>query len=146
MAQLIRHADAVWKGDLRQGKGSISTESTVLKDVSYSFSTRFENEPGTNPEELIAAAHAGCFAMAFANTLATKGYKPESISVSASCVLERKEQGFTITTMKLKAKGVVPNIDEETFVKVAQEAENGCPVSRLLRPGLTIELDVELVS
>jgi osmotically inducible protein OsmC len=145
MAELIRQAGAVWKGDLRTGKGMISSQSTVLAEVPYSFVTRFENEPGTNPEELIASAHAACYAMAFANTLAQKGYKPESIDVYAACFLEKQEVGWAITRMKLRARGVVPDIDADTFLKVAHEADKGCPVSNLLRPGLTIELETELL-
>lgn len=145
MTEIIRRAGAVWKGDLRKGNGIISTESTVLAEVPYSFATRFEHEPGTNPEELIAGAHAACFAMAFANTLAKKGYKPESISVDAACVLEKQDGGFAITRMKLRARGVVPDIDDDTYFEVAKEADMGCPVSNLLRPGLTIELETELL-
>ncbi|MEJ2732237.1 MAG: OsmC family protein [Anaerolineae bacterium] len=146
MAEIIRQAGAVWKGDLRKGSGVISTESTALAEVPYSFATRFENEPGTNPEELIAGAHAACYAMAFANTLAKKGYHPQSIDVHASCVLERQAGGFAITRMKLRARGVVPDIDEDTFLQIAEEADRGCPVSNLLRPGLTIEHETELLS
>lgn len=146
MAGFTRRAAAVWKGDLRSGNGAINTESTVLDGVPYSFATRFDNKPGTNPEELIAGAHAACFAMAFANTLASKGHKPESIDVHAACVLEKQTKGFAITRMKLRAQGVVPGIDGHTFSQIAQEAEEGCPVSNLLRPGLTIELETELLS
>lgn len=145
MTEIIRQAGAVWRGDLRSGQGIISTESTVLAEVPYSFATRFEHEPGTNPEELIAGAHAACFAMAFANTLAKKGYKPESIDVYAACVLEKQGAGFAITRMRLRARGIVPDIDGDTFFEVAREADEGCPVSNLLRPGLTIELATELV-
>jgi osmotically inducible protein OsmC len=130
---------------LRKGNGVISTESTVLNEVPYSFATRFEHEPGTNPEELIAGAHAACYAMALANTLAKKGYEPESVDIYAACHLEKGEGGFAITRMKLRARGVVPDIDDDTFFKVAKEADMGCPVSNLLRPGLTIELETELL-
>ena len=146
MAEIIRQAGAVWNGDLRKGSGVISTESTVLTQVPYSFSTRFENEPGTNPEELIAAAHAACYAMAFANTLAKKGYTPESIDIQADCVLEKQDAGFAITKMRLRARGVVPDIDSVTFAEVAREADKGCPVSNLLRPGVTIEHETELLT
>jgi osmotically inducible protein OsmC len=145
MTEIIRQAGAVWKGDLRKGKGMISSESTVLAEVPYSFATRFENEPGTNPEELIASAHAACYAMALANTLAKKGYEPQSVDVYAACVLEKQETGFAITRMKLRARGVVPDIDADTFLAVAKEADTGCPVSNLLRSGLTIELETELL-
>lgn len=130
---------------MRKGNGSISTSSTALAEVPYSFATRFEDEPGTNPEELIAGAHAACYAMAFAGTLARKGYKPESIDVSAACVLEKQEAGFAITRMKLRVRGVVPDIDGDTFLELAHEGDKGCPVSNLLRPGFTIELEAELL-
>lgn len=146
MTEIKRKAEAVWKGDLRGGNGRITSNSGVLKDAIYSFSTRFENEPGTNPEELIAAAHAGCFSMAFANTLAEKGYKPESIETHATCVLSsQKSGGFAITKMLLKVQGRVPNIDQTLFEQIAKEADGGCPVSNLLRNGLEIELDATLI-
>jgi osmotically inducible protein OsmC len=145
MADIIRQAGAVWQGDLRTGSGTISTESTVLAKVPYSFATRFEDEPGTNPEELIAGAHAACYAMALANTLTKKGYEPESVDVYAGCTLQKQDQGFAITKMTLRARGVVPGIDDETFAEVAKEADQSCPVSNLLRPGLRIELKTELL-
>jgi osmotically inducible protein OsmC len=146
MTEIIRHADAVWKGNLREGNGAISTNSTVLAEVPYSFATRFEDEPGTNPEELIAAAHAACYAMAFSNTLAKKGYQPQKMDVHAECILEKQENGFAITGMNLRAVGVVPDIDLNTYKEVAKEADQGCPVSNLLRPGLTIQIEAELLS
>jgi osmotically inducible protein OsmC len=146
MAEFRRTAEAVWKGDLRGGNGRIASESGVLDDVGYSFSTRFENEPGTNPEELIAAAHAGCFSMAFASTLAEKGHRPESIETHATCVLaSRKGGGFAITQMLLKVRGRVPDIDQVLFEQIAEEADGGCPVSNLLREGLDIQLEATLV-
>jgi osmotically inducible protein OsmC len=145
MTKIVRHGGAVWKGDLRKGSGTVSTESGALVEVPYSFVTRFENEPGTNPEELIAGAHAACYAMAFAATLASKGYEPERIDVSADCVLEKQEAGYAIIRMKLRVRGVVPDIDADTFTKVAKEADKGCPVSNLLRPGVTIEHEIELL-
>ena len=146
MADLKRRAEAVWKGKLRDGKGRITSDSGVLKDAAYSFSTRFENEPGTNPEELIAAAHAGCFSMAFANTLAEKGYNPESIETHATCVMtSQKSGGFAITKMLLKVHGRVPGVDQAIFEQIAEEADAGCPVSNLLREGLEIELEATLI-
>jgi osmotically inducible protein OsmC len=145
MAELKRTAEAVWKGNLRGGEGRITSESGVLEDVGYSFSTRFENKPGTNPEELIAAAHAGCFSMAFANTLAEKGYRPESIETHATCLLaSRKGGGSAITKMLLKVGGRVPDIAQALFAQIAEEADGGCPVSNLLREGLEIELEATL--
>jgi osmotically inducible protein OsmC len=145
MADLKRNAKAVWSGDLRNGKGQMSAASGVFNNVPYSFRTRFENEPGTNPEEMIAAAHAACYSMAFANTLAKKGYEPRTITTQATCFLSPKEGGgFHITRMRLQVRGEVPGIDEASFKQIAQEADQGCPVSNLLRPGLQIEHDVSL--
>ena len=146
MAEITRNAKAVWQGDLRQGSGTISTGSTVLVEQPYSFATRFENRPGTNPEELIAAAHAACYSMAFASTLASNGYKPERIHTHATCIMTpHKGGGFRITKMRLQVRGEVPGITAETFAQVAEEADKGCPVSNLLRPGLEIERETELL-
>jgi osmotically inducible protein OsmC len=145
MVVINRKASAVWSGSFRDGKGRIQSESQVLQDVAYSFSTRFENEPGTNPEELIAAAHAACYSMAFAATLNNKGYKPQSIKTDAVCVLVSLEGGgWKITKMRLHVRGQVPDMDDATFKKIAREADGGCPVSNLLRQGLEIELDAAL--
>lgn len=145
MADIRRSAEAVWNGDLRGGSGRIASNSGVLADTPYSFATRFEQKPGTNPEELIAAAQAACYSMAFAHTLATKGYQPESVETHATCSLSpQAEGGFKITRMRLDVRGQVPGIDEETFRQIAQEAELGCPVANLLRSGLEIELHAAL--
>ncbi|MFO7918142.1 MAG: OsmC family protein [Anaerolineae bacterium] len=146
MADIKRVARVRWNGDLRTGKGRIDTESGVLADVEYSFSTRFEDEPGTNPEELIAAAHAACYSMAFANVLAERGYDPETIETHATCSLTPLEEGgFEITGMRLVVSGEVEDIDEETFRRIAYEADEECPVSNLLREGLQITLEPALV-
>ncbi len=146
MADIKRVARVVWSGDLRTGKGRIDTESGVLEDVGYSFGTRFEDEPGTNPEELIAAAHAACYSMAFANVLAERGYDPEAIETHATCSLSPQEGGgFEITGMRLVVSGEVADIDEETFRRIAHEADEECPVSNLLREGLQITLEPTLV-
>ena len=146
MAELKRKAGAIWRGDLKNGEGFLSTESKAVFEKPYSFSTRFENEPGTNPEELIAAAHAGCYSMAFANTLKKKGYDPKQIDTTATCTLSPKEGGgFEITKMLLHVRGQVDGIDEATFREIAKEADKGCPVSNLLRGGLTIEHDLDLI-
>jgi osmotically inducible protein OsmC len=146
MADIKRTASAAWFGDLRKGKGRVSSGSGVLKDQSYRFGTRFENEPGTNPEELIAAAHAACYSMAFAATLSDRGYEPERIETEATCILTSQEGGgWTITGMRLQVRGQIPGIDVATFKQIAEEADKGCPVSNLLRSGLTIDLDVALV-
>ena len=145
MADIERTAEAVWNGDLRGGSGRIASSSGVLADTPYSFATRFEQKPGTNPEELIAAAQAACYSMAFAHTLAGKGYKPQSVETHATCSLSpQAEGGFKITKMRLDVRGQVPGIDEETFQQIAREAEQGCPVANLLRNGLEIELQAAL--
>ena len=146
MARITRTADAVWNGDLRSGSGRIASNSGVLDDTPYSFATRFRNEQGTNPEELVAAAHAACFSMAFAHTLGSKGFKPERVETHAICTLTPQEEGgFRITKMRLETRGRVPGLDQETFEQIAEEAEKGCPVSNALRGGLEIELDATLV-
>jgi osmotically inducible protein OsmC len=143
MADILRRAEASWDGDLRGGKGRISASSGIFKDVAYTFTTRFENEPGTNPEELLAAAHAACFSMNLAGTLGRKGYKPGSIHTQATCVMLPKEGGgFRIAKMRLEVEGRVSDMDQATFQQVAEEAERTCPVSVLLRPGLD-EVTVE---
>ena len=144
MAELKRKASAVWRGDLRNGDGDITTESGALSKVGYSFSTRFENEPGSNPEELIASAHAACYSMAFANTLAQKGYDPKSVAAHATCVLLSKDGGFEITRMHLDVKVDVDGVTQAQIESIAEEADQGCPVSNLLRDGLTIEIEAKL--
>ncbi len=144
MAEIKRTADATWKGDLKGGTGAINTTSGILAKTAYSFATRFEDKPGTNPEELIAAAHAACYSMAFAHTLAQKGHTPQSISTKATCYLEAAVGGFRITRMHLHVRGVVPDLDNDTFKAIAIEADNGCPVSNLLRCGLTLQIDAAL--
>jgi osmotically inducible protein OsmC len=146
MSVLLRKGSAVWEGDLRQGKGRLSSGSKTLQNQAYSFRTRFEDEPGTNPEELIAAAHAACFSMAFANTLAKDGYKPQEIATEATCSLSPKEGGgFEITKMELDVQGKVEDLDAQTFADIAKKADQGCPVSNLLREGLQIVVHARLV-
>lgn len=141
-----RKAGVVWEGNLKDGQGKISTESQALFEQPYKFETRFEDQPGTNPEELIAAAHAGCFSMAFASTLKRKGYEPERVDTTATCTLAPKEKGgFEITKMHLYVRGQVPDIDAATFQEISIEADKGCPVSNLLREGLKIEIETELI-
>jgi osmotically inducible protein OsmC len=143
--KFLRTASAHWNGNLKEGNGNISTESEVLISQTYSFHTRFGDEMGTNPEELIAAAHAGCYSMAFASTLEKNGYQPDQIETIATCTLSPKETGgFRITKMHLQVNGRVPDIDEQTFKQLSKEADKGCPVSNLLRSGLDIEIEVEL--
>ena len=138
-----RKASAVWNGDLKTGKGSISTESGSLSNLQYSFKTRFENGVGTNPEELIAAAHAGCFSMALSNQLGSANLKPEKIETSATVTLEMLEKGPTVTEIHLEVKAKVPGADPAAFNKAANEAKAGCPISRLLNAKITMNATLE---
>jgi osmotically inducible protein OsmC len=136
---MIRTASAHWAGGLKDGKGSVSTASGVLKDTQYSFSTRFENGAGTNPEELIAAAHAGCFSMALSGQLGNAGMTAESIDTKASLTLEKTEAGFTVTSIHLDVTVKIPGADQAKFDEAAQNAKKGCPISRLLNTNITME-------
>ena len=140
---MIRKAKAVWRGTGRAGSGDLSTDSGVLAKTPYSFRTRFENEKGTNPEELIAAAHAGCFTMALAFALQGAGYTPTELNTEAAVSLDPEGQGFRIIKSALTLRAAVPNLDQSTFARIAKEAEQNCPVSKLLRADIT--LDAELV-
>ena len=133
-----RNASAVWKGTLKQGNGTISTESGVLDSAQYSFSTRFENGKGTNPEELIAAAHAGCFSMALSAQLTEAGTPPEQIDTTATVTLEKTEAGFTVTAVHLDVAAKVPSATEASFEAAANKAKAGCPISRLLNAAITM--------
>jgi lipoyl-dependent peroxiredoxin len=135
---MIRKASAVWNGSLKEGKGTISTDSKVLSNAQYSFSTRFENGIGTNPEELIAAAHAGCFSMALSAQLGGAGITPESIETTASVTLEKLEAGFIVTKVHLDVTAKIPGADAAAFEKAAQDAKAGCPISRLLKAEITM--------
>ncbi len=137
-----RKASAVWRGDLKSGKGSISTESGALKETQYSFSTRFENGVGTNPEELIAAAHAGCFSMAFSAELGKVGITPESISTMATITLEKTDAGFTVTESHLDVTAI-PGVDKAKALEIANAAKAGCPISRLLKASITMDAKLE---
>jgi lipoyl-dependent peroxiredoxin len=138
-----RKASAIWHGSLKDGKGNISTESGVLKETQYSFSTRFENGAGTNPEELIAAAHAGCFAMAFSAELGKAGITPESISAAATVTLDKTDAGWTVTASHLDVTAKVPGADQSKILGVANVAKLGCPISRLLKANITMDARVE---
>ncbi len=138
-----RKASAVWKGGLKDGKGTISATSGVLSNTPFSFGTRFENTPGTNPEELIAAAHAGCFSMALSAQLGNAGFTPESINTTATLTLEKLESGFTITTVHLDVVGRVPKADNAAFQKAAENAKSGCPVSKVLNAKITMSAKLE---
>ena len=135
---MIRKASAVWNGSLKEGKGNISTDSKVLSNAQYSFSTRFENGIGTNPEELIAAAHAGCFSMALSAQLGNAGITPESIETTAAVTLEKLEAGFTVTKVHLDVTAKIPGADAAAFETAAQNAKAGCPISRLLKAEITM--------
>jgi osmotically inducible protein OsmC len=135
---MVRKASAVWNGSLKEGKGTISTDSGVLSKTQYSFSTRFENGAGTNPEELIAAAHAGCFTMALSAQLGNAGITPESLETTAAVTLEKLEAGFTITKIHLDVAARIPGADKAAFEKAAENAKAGCPISRLLKAEITM--------
>lgn len=138
-----RKGSAVWTGGLKDGQGKVSTESGVLSDNQYSFSTRFENGKGTNPEELIAAAHAGCFSMAFSGQLQQAGLSPESINTTATVTVEKVDAGFGITAVHLDVRARVPGTDNATFQKVANVAKSGCPVSKVLNAQITMTAELE---
>jgi osmotically inducible protein OsmC len=138
-----RKASAVWEGGLKDGKGRISTESGVLSDTQYSFSTRFEEGKGTNPEELIAAAHAGCFSMALSGQLGQAGLTAESINTTAAVRLEKTEGGFAITSVHLEVTARVPGADQQAFETAANNAKAGCPVSKVLNAQITMEAKLE---
>ncbi|MBS1857879.1 MAG: OsmC family protein [Acidobacteria bacterium] len=133
-----RTASAQWRGDLKSGKGEISTESGVLSQTQYSFSTRFENGKGTNPEELLAAAHAGCFTMAVSAQLAAAGLTAESLETTCAITLDKLPEGFTITASHLELKARVPGATADQFHTAVQNAKTGCPVSRLYKAEITL--------
>ena len=138
-----RKASAQWQGDLKGGKGTISSDSGVLSDVRYSFTTRFENEKGTNPEELIAAAHAGCFSMALSAELGKASLTPESIRTTATVSLDKLDTGWTVTESHLEVTAKVPGASQEAFLTAALAAETGCPISRLLKAKITMDAKLE---
>ena len=138
-----RTASAVWQGDLKQGKGTVSTQSGALKDTQYSFTTRFENGVGTNPEELIAAAHAGCYSMALSAFLGQAGFTPKKISTDASLTFDQVQGNWTITTIHLDVRASVPGIDKAKFDAVAADAKAKCPVSRVLTASITLAANLE---
>ena len=133
-----RKASAVWKGGLKDGKGTVSSTSRVLNNTPYSFATRFEDQPGTNPEELIAAAHAGCFSMALSGQLGAAGMTAESIETTATLTMEKLEAGWTITKVNLDVTARIPGADKAKFETAANNAKAGCPVSRLLKAEITM--------
>src|SRR5215207_9719640 len=136
---MVRKGRAVWRGTGKDGNGDLTTDSGVLSNTPYSFKTRFESEPGTNPEELIAAAHAGCFAMALAFALQGAGFTPTRLGVSAAVSLEPEGSGFKISKSALKLEANVPGVTREQFQKVAEGAKAGCPVSKVLNAEITLD-------
>jgi osmotically inducible protein OsmC len=139
-----RTGSAVWNGGLKDGKGTVSTQSGTLKDTQYSFGTRFENGVGTNPEELIAAAHAGCFAMALSGQLGAAGMTAQSLNVTATVSLDKVGDGFAITAVHLDLTATIPGAEQARFEEAAQGAKQNCPVSKLLNANIT--MDAKLVS
>lgn len=138
-----RHASAEWKGGIKDGKGTISTQSGVLSETQYSFSTRFEDGIGTNPEELIAAAHAGCFSMALSGQLGNAGLTAESINTTATVTLDKKDGSFAITAVHLEVRARIPGADEQAFETAANNAKAGCPVSKVLNAEITMDAKLE---
>jgi osmotically inducible protein OsmC len=139
----VRKSEAIWEGNLKEGKGKVKTASGTCEG-SYSFSSRFEDGRGTNPEELLGAAHAGCFSMALAHMLSEAGYKPEKVHTTASVSIDRESGGFRITSITLENESDVPGIDEKTFMEKAESAKKDCPVSRALA-GTDIRLNARLL-
>jgi len=138
-----RTAQAVWSGGLKDGKGVLTTPSGVLQNTPYSFHTRFEDGHGTNPEELIAAAHAGCFTMALSAIIEGMALVPEKISTQATLTMERIAEAWTITAIHLHVKARVADDDRENFLEAARKAETGCPVSRVLKAAISMDVEME---
>jgi len=137
-----RNASAHWSGGLKDGKGTITTASGTLKNTPYSFSTRFESQPGTNPEELIAAAHAGCFTMALSAQLGNAGMTAQALDTTATVTLEKQESGFAITAVHLLVKATIPGADKAKFDQAAKNAKEGCPVSKVLNAKITMDAEL----
>jgi len=133
-----RKGSAVWKGGLKDGKGTVSTGSGILSNTPYNFAQRFDSAPGTNPEELIGAAHAACFSMALSGQLGAAQLTAESIETTSTIKLEKLDSGFTITSAHLDVKARVPNADQAAFMKAAEAAEKGCPISKVLNAKITM--------
>lgn len=142
-AKMKRSGEAQWNGRLKDGQGTVSTESGTLNHAQYSFKTRFEEGQGTNPEELIAAAHAGCVSMAFAAQLEKEGYKADSIKTKASVSLEKSEEGFSIPAIHLQVTAKIADIEQGEFSKIATQAKEGCPISKLMKATITMDATLE---
>ena len=140
---MIRKASAQWNGDLKSGKGTFTSSSGVFKDLPYSWTQRFENTPGTNPEELIAAAHASCFSMAFSAELGKANLKPDWIKTTCSVTFDKTDKGFAVTESHLESTARVPKANRAAVEKAAADAKAGCPISRLLNTKITLDLKIE---
>jgi len=140
---MVKKAWAVWKGSIKEGGGTLSTETGVLKEAPYGFKSRFENGKGTNPEELIGAAHAGCFSMALSLMLGNAGLTPEKIETHAQVTLDKVGEGFEITASHLSVKARIPGASEAQFQQIANQAKTGCPVSKLLKAKITMDAQLE---
>lgn len=140
---MIKNASAVWRGGIKDGGGTISTETGVLREAPYGFKSRFEDGPGTNPEELIGAAHAGCFSMALSLMLGEAGLTPEQIDTKAAVTLEKAGDGFEITASHLTVVARIPGADQAKFMEIANKAKTGCPVSKLLKANITMDARLE---
>ena len=138
-----RKGSAVWQGSIMEGRGSVSTPSGVLSETQYSFSSRFADGSGTNPEELIAAAHAGCFSMALSGQLSGAGFPPERIATTVTVTVEKLESGFAFTAIHLETAAKVPGLDAEKFAELAHNAKTGCPVSKLFNAPITMDAKLE---
>jgi osmotically inducible protein OsmC len=138
-----RTGSAVWSGGLKDGKGAISTQSGVLKDTQYGFNTRFENGPGTNPEELIGAAHAGCFTMALSAKLGEAGLTAQRLQTTATVSLDKADGGFAITAVHLELVATIPGVDQQKFEAIARDAKENCPVSKVLNANITLDAKLE---
>jgi osmotically inducible protein OsmC len=136
-------ASAKWKGGIKGGEGSISSGSGVLKDAPYGFNARFEDGPGTNPEELLGAAHAGCFSMALSLQLGEAGMVPQSIETTATVTLDKSDRGFSITAVHLDVRARIPGAEKQAFEKAANAAKEGCPVSKVLNAKITMDAHLE---
>ncbi|HEY2839181.1 MAG TPA: OsmC family protein, partial [Pirellulales bacterium] len=137
--KIIRKGSVVWNGGFKDGRGALSTESGALKDYPYGFASRFEGQKGSNPEELIGAAHAGCFTMALSKLLADANLTAEQMNTTAAVTLEKLDDGFAITTIHLTLKAKIPGTDQATFADLAAKAKAGCPVSKLFKANITLD-------
>ena len=138
-----RNASAHWSGGLKDGKGTLTAPSGILKNTPYSFATRFESQPGTNPEELVAAAHAGCFSMALSAQLGNAGMTAQAIDTTATVTLDKVEGGFAVTTVHLQVRAKIPGADKAKFDQAAKNAKDGCPISKLLNAKITMDAQLE---